>query len=64
MQRIARYVNEDFAMYSGNDDMITSMLSLGASRSSVFWPMSFRQQTQQNRGILAQWRCEEKQIYS
>lgn len=29
--RIARYVNEDFAMYSGNDDMITSMLSLGAS---------------------------------
>lgn len=29
--RIARYVNEDFAMYSGNDDMITSMLALGAS---------------------------------
>ena len=29
--RIARYVNDDFAMYSGNDDMITSMLSLGAS---------------------------------
>ena len=27
----ARYVNDDFAMYSGNDDMITSMLSLGAS---------------------------------
>ena len=29
--RIARYVNDDFAMYSGNDVMITSMLSLGAS---------------------------------
>ena len=29
--RIARYVNDDFAMYSGNDDMITSMLALGAS---------------------------------
>lgn len=29
--RIARYVNDAFAMYSGNDDMITSMLSLGAS---------------------------------
>ena len=28
---IARYVNDDFTMYSGNDDMITSMLSLGAS---------------------------------
>lgn len=28
--RIAHYVNDDFAMYSGNDDMITSMLSLGA----------------------------------
>ena len=28
---IARYLNDDFAMYSGNDDMITSMLSLGAS---------------------------------
>lgn len=28
---IARYVSDDFAMYSGNDDMITSMLSLGAS---------------------------------
>ena len=33
--RIARYVNDDFAMYSGNDDMITSMLSLGASGISV-----------------------------
>ena len=30
--RIARYVNEDFAMYSGNDDMITSMLALGGQR--------------------------------
>ena len=29
--RIARYVNDDFAMHSGNDDMITSMLALGAS---------------------------------
>ncbi|MBB5184548.1 4-hydroxy-tetrahydrodipicolinate synthase [Faecalicoccus acidiformans] len=28
---IARYLNDDFAMYSGNDDMITSMLSIGAS---------------------------------
>lgn len=28
---IARYVNEDFVMYSGNDDMIVPMLSLGAS---------------------------------
>lgn len=28
---IARYLSDDFVMYSGNDDMITSMLSLGAS---------------------------------
>ena len=28
---IARYVNEDFRMYSGNDDMIVPLLSLGAS---------------------------------
>ena len=28
---IARYVNEEFVMYSGNDDMITTMLALGAS---------------------------------
>lgn len=28
---IARYLNEDFAMYSGNDDIIIPMLSLGAS---------------------------------
>jgi 4-hydroxy-tetrahydrodipicolinate synthase len=27
---IARYVSEDFVMYSGNDDMIIPMLSLGA----------------------------------
>ena len=28
---IARYVNDDFALYSGNDDMITPILSLGGS---------------------------------
>lgn len=28
---IARYLNDDFAMYSGNDDMITTMLALGAN---------------------------------
>lgn len=28
---IARYVCDDFALYSGNDDMITTMLSIGAS---------------------------------
>ena len=28
---IARYLSDDFAMYSGNDDMITSLLSIGAS---------------------------------
>ena len=28
---IARYISDDFAMYSGNDDMITSLLSIGAS---------------------------------
>lgn len=28
---IARYLNDDFAMYSGNDDMIIPMLSVGAS---------------------------------
>lgn len=28
---IARYLSDDFAMYSGNDDMITSMMALGAS---------------------------------
>lgn len=28
---IARYLNDDFVMYSGNDDMITTMMSLGAS---------------------------------
>lgn len=28
---IARYLNDDFAMYSGNDDMVVPLLSLGAS---------------------------------
>lgn len=28
---IARYLSDDFVMYSGNDDMITSMMTLGAS---------------------------------
>lgn len=28
---IARYVSDDFVMYSGNDDMIVPMMSLGAS---------------------------------
>lgn len=28
--KIARYLSEDFVMYSGNDDMIVPMLSLGA----------------------------------
>lgn len=28
---IARYLNDDFRMYSGNDDMIVPLLSLGAS---------------------------------
>lgn len=28
---IARYLNDDFAMYSGNDDMITPLMSVGAS---------------------------------
>lgn len=28
---IARYLSDDFVMYSGNDDMITSMMALGAS---------------------------------
>ena len=28
---IARYLSDDFVMYSGNDDMIVPMLSLGAS---------------------------------
>ncbi|MDO5532086.1 4-hydroxy-tetrahydrodipicolinate synthase [Sutterella sp.] len=29
--KIARYLSEDFVMYSGNDDMIVPLLSLGAS---------------------------------
>lgn len=29
--RIARYLSDDFVMYSGNDDMILSMMSLGCS---------------------------------
>lgn len=29
--KIARYLSDDFVMYSGNDDMIVPMLSLGAS---------------------------------
>ncbi len=29
--KIARYLNDDFVMYSGNDDMIVPLLSLGAS---------------------------------
>lgn len=29
--KIARYLNDDFVMYSGNDDMIVPMMSLGAS---------------------------------
>ena len=28
---IARYLNDDFVMYSGNDDMITPIMSLGGS---------------------------------
>lgn len=28
---IARYVNDDFLLYSGNDDMITSIMALGGS---------------------------------
>lgn len=28
---IAKYLNDDFVMYSGNDDMITSMMSIGSS---------------------------------
>ena len=28
---IAQYLSDDFVMYSGNDDMITSMMALGAS---------------------------------
>lgn len=28
---IARYLNDDFAMYSGNDDMITTIMALGGS---------------------------------
>ena len=50
--RIARYVNEDFAMYSGNDDMITSMLSLGASGVISVLANVVPQQTHE---IVASW---------
>lgn len=29
--QISKYINEDFAMYSGNDDIVVPMLSMGAS---------------------------------
>ena len=32
--RIARYVNEDFLMFSGNDDIVLPMMALGASGES------------------------------
>lgn len=35
--KIARYVNEDFRMYSGNDDIIVPMMSLGASGVISVW---------------------------
>ena len=35
--KIARYVNEGFRMYSGNDDIIVPMMSLGASGVISVW---------------------------
>lgn len=35
--RIARYLNDDFVMYSGNDDMIIPLLSLGGSGVISVW---------------------------
>lgn len=29
--KVAKYLSDDFAMYSGNDDMIVPLLSIGAS---------------------------------
>lgn len=35
--RIARYLNEDFVMYSGNDDIVVPLLSLGAVGVISVW---------------------------
>jgi 4-hydroxy-tetrahydrodipicolinate synthase len=35
--RIAKYLNEDFAMYSGNDDVIVPILSIGGSGVISVW---------------------------
>ncbi len=35
--RIARYVNEDFLMFSGNDDIVLPMMALGASGVISVW---------------------------
>ncbi len=35
--KIARYLNDDFRMYSGNDDIVVPLLSLGASGVISVW---------------------------
>ena len=35
--KIARYVNEDFRMYSGNDDIVVPMMALGSSGVISVW---------------------------
>lgn len=37
VSRIARYVHDDFVMYSGNDDMIIPLLALGGSGVISVW---------------------------
>ncbi len=35
--KVARYLSDDFTMWSGNDDMIVPLLSLGASGVISVW---------------------------
>lgn len=43
--QIARYLNDDFRMYSGNDDVIVPMMSLGASGVISVFANAFPQQS-------------------
>ena len=50
--KIARYVGDDFTLWSGNDDMITPLLSLGASGVISVWS-NIAPQTVRN--LVAYW---------
>lgn len=37
VMKVARYINEDFAMYSGNDDITVPLMALGGSGTISVW---------------------------